>query len=184
MGAFQGLLSGQQQGGPLGAAQQTLQQQIETGLPIDTSPAVQNARNFFSDFVLPDINEQLSANFGIKAGTPQGVEAIRAGERLNTQLNTQLLPFAESAAQRRVSGQQQAFGLPAQGAALGGQQQQFDVANLERLLSTLISGTGVLSQGSGFSDPNFQKAGSQQNMENLTSLAAAIGPLIKMFFAA
>lgn len=176
--SFQGLLTGSG-GGPFASANRTLQEQIETGLPIDTSPIVDQARGIFSQVIAPEINEQVSSRFGIKAGGAPTGPLAQAGERFSQGVSAQLLPFANAAANRRAAGVSQAQALAQGGGQLGIANRGMEQQDISQLFNNIFRFSDLLvGQGqSGFetgATSQFQKAGSQQNFENMASVASII----------
>lgn len=107
------ILQGRGTGAPgaIGAAGRTLQQAIETGLPIDTTPIIRQAREAWAQDIAPEIQEQLGARYGMKFGTPVAESLSRSGQRATTDLNAILAGYAEQSQQRRLGASNMAFQL-------------------------------------------------------------------------
>lgn len=163
---YSSLLNGQNLAGIAG---QGLQQQIETGFNIDTSPLVKQAQNTFSRDIAPGIKESLGANYGIRFGTPVAESLSRAGADVSTNLNAALAGYANEAANRRAAGVGQGFNLLGAGQSAGLAESGQNAANMDRFLQTILSGTGLLSGQSQFANPQF---GPNQNLQTIQALAA------------
>jgi hypothetical protein len=172
---FAGLLSGQDLGaGPFGAASRGLQEGIETGFPIDTSPITQQAQNFYAQELVPGLLEQYGSRFGYRQGSALAEPLARAGRDVSLGVSSQLLPYAEAAAGRRAAFTNIGLGLPERGFALGSQLQAGEQNALALLMQSLSSGVGALSGGTGFAQPQFAPSSSQQNLGALLMLAGAL----------
>lgn len=151
-------------GGAMGAAGNTLQQAVETGLPIDATPLVQEARQGFARHIAPEIQEQLGARYGLKFGTPVAESLARAGGDVQTRLNAELTRYSDLASQRRLA----ATGMT------------FDVAEMERqgrqqalfqLLNALVAGPQQLYGQGQWMMPGYQQSGFGQ----AANMAGALG---------
>ena len=177
-----GQLRGQyRQGSPEEAASKQLQTDIEGGNPIDTSPLVQQARGTFERDIAPGIQERLGAQYGIRFGTPVAESLSRAGAEVSTNLNAQLLPYAESARQRQTQSSQFALGrqtgLASQAAALGEETRMGEQNALMQGIQALLSGVGGLSSQGSFASPSFAPSQGQQNWQTAAQFAAALAAI-------
>jgi len=185
MQQYQGLLTGQDLGnGPYGAANTYLQDLISGKDQLDSSPYVKQAQSTFKNDIAPGIRESLGAQYGVRFGTPVAESLSRAGERVSTDLNSQLLGLQQQRDQMRLgasqfaAGQQQGLLKDAFGA--GAYSQSVGTADLERLLSFLLGGGNLIGAGSG--QWMYPQYGQSQNSQLLSALLSTGGAVAGAYF--
>lgn len=174
---YAGLIGNQ---APFNAAQNTVTQAAQTGLPADFSPFFNNAAFSFQNFMAPQIKESLGSQYGVNFGTPQGEQLARAGAQTTLGAQQAAMPFIDAANQRRLQASQMGLGtqLGLLGGAgqLGAQQTGFQQTQLGQILGALQGGVGTLSGQTGFMMPQFGPNNTQQTIQGIAQLA----PLLMM----
>jgi len=184
-GALGDFLGGTGQG-TAGVAGRTLQEGIETGFRPDLDPIFQRSQNFLQNELLPATNENLGAQFGIRFGTPQAEAGARAARDTALGVNEQVLPFLDSAANRRLQSTNLLSDIIGQAGQLGAQRGSLREARTGRAAQNQLNSTqaffnsiinGLSAASGSTSRAQFDNSGAQNQAALISLLGTIIGSL-------